>query len=509
MQIYRDPDADLALLHGRQITVIGYGNQGRAQALNLRDSGLAVLVGNREDEYAKQARQDGLECLPIAAAVAAAAIILLLLPDEIAPAVYHAEIAPHLAPGKTLVFASGYNLTYNHIAPPAGIDVVLVAPRMIGAGVRELYQAGRGFPAFFGVAQDGSGRAREAALALCKGIGATRAGVVEVTFAQETELDLFTEQCFGPAFGQVLMSAVNLLLDEGYPPGAVLLELYMSGEFAYTLRKMAQMGTVAQSQLHSVTSQYGSFSRGMRFMNPELRARMAQGLDEIRSGAFAREFAAESAAGYPTLESLRETALELPLHQLEQELIAALDMAPFDGPVGSTGPARRPAAPAEPAAPRPGRQSAVRVALGRLQRVRLPGRRKQERGPDADRPIDRAWMEAQVRRFLEAAAVDPALASAARGRDVVVHYRLTDLDLEFHMDFHEGQVSGDLGPPPAPGVTLTAAAAVLDGVLSGATNAVRAALSGKLSFEGDARLAMGIQPLQPDLIRLYTAVRRR
>ena len=432
----------------------------------------------------------------------AAAIVLLLLPDEIAPAVYHAEIAPHLAPGKTLVFASGYNLTYGHIAPPAEIDVVLVAPRMIGAGVRELYQAGRGFPAFFGVAQNPPARAREAALALCKGIGATRAGVVEVTFAQETELDLFTEQCFGPAFGQVLMGAVNLLLDEGYPPAAVLLELYMSGEFAYTLRKMAQMGTVGQSQLHSVTSQYGSFSRGMRFLNPELRARMAQGLEEIRSGAFSREFAAESAAGFPTLESLREAALELPLHQLEQELIAALDLAPYDAPMEA-------AIPAGPRTPPPERHSAVRAALGRLQRVRLPGRRKQEQGPEDDRPIDPVWMETQVRRFLEAAAKDPALASAARGRDVVVHYRLTDLDLEFHMVFHEGQVSGDLGPPPAPAVTLTAALAVLDGVLSGKINPVRAALSGKLSFEGDARLAMSIQPLQPDLVRLYSGVQGR
>jgi len=324
MQVYHDQDADLSILKGRRIAVIGYGNQGRAQALNLRDSGLEVVVGNREDDYAGRAREDRFSLLSIGQAAAGSDVVMMLIPDEVTPAVFEREIAPHLAAGDVLVFASGYNVAFECIAPPPGVDAVLVAPRMIGAGVRDLYLAGRGFPSFIGVAQDHSGQAREIALALAKGIGSTRAGVVEVTFAQEAELDLFTEQCFGPAFGQVLMTAVNLLLEEGYPPEAVLLELYMSGELSYVLGKIAELGMIEQSALHSRTSQYGSMTRGMRFVLPELRARMREGLEEIRSGKFAQEWAAEQEAGCPTLEMLKEAARSLPLHQLEQELRRAL-----------------------------------------------------------------------------------------------------------------------------------------------------------------------------------------
>lgn len=320
IRVYHDQDADLDILRDRRIAVIGYGNQGRSQALNLRDSGLQVVIGNRGDRYAERARGDGFPLLPIAQAAAEADVLMMLIPDEVAPAVFEGEIASHLAEGDALVFASGYNIVFGFIAPPPFVDVVLVAPRMIGAGVRELYLAGRGFPSFFGVAQDHSGQARKLALALARGIGSTRMGAVEVTFAQEVELDLFNEQCFGPAFGQVLMAAVDLLLEEGYPPEAVLLELYMSGELAYTLGKIAELGMIEQIELHSRTSQYGSLSRGMRFILPELRARMREGLEEIRSGQFAQEWAAEQEAGCPTLEALKEAAHSLPLCQLEQEL---------------------------------------------------------------------------------------------------------------------------------------------------------------------------------------------
>jgi ketol-acid reductoisomerase len=324
MRVYHDEDADLGVLEGRRIAVVGYGNQGRAQALNLRDSGLEVIVGNREDEYAGRAREDGLPVASIERAAAEGDVVMLLIPDEVAPAVFEGEIGPHLAEGNGLVFASGYNIAFEFIAPPPFVDVVLVAPRMIGAGVRELVLAGQGFPSFIGVHQDHSGRAKEIALALARGIGSTRAGVVEVTFAQEAELDLFTEQCFGPAFGQVLTTAVSLLLEEGYPPEAVLLELYMSGELAYTLGKMAELGMVEQSTLHSRTSQYGSMSRGMRFVLPELWAKMQEGLEEIRSGKFAREWAAEQEAGCPKLKMLKEAARSLPLHQVEREVRRAL-----------------------------------------------------------------------------------------------------------------------------------------------------------------------------------------
>jgi ketol-acid reductoisomerase len=225
MHVYHDEDADLKLLANRQIAVIGYGNQGRAQALNLRDSGLQILVGNRDDDYAGRARDDGFQVVSIEAAATDADLLMLLIPDEIAPELFSRDIAPHLDDGNVVVFATGYNIAFGLIIPPPSVDVVLVAPRMIGAGVRDLYMAGRGFPSFVGVAQDYSGSARAIALALAKAIGSTRMGAVEVTFAQEAELDLFTEQCFGPAFGHVLTTSVNLLLEEGYPPEAVLLEL--------------------------------------------------------------------------------------------------------------------------------------------------------------------------------------------------------------------------------------------------------------------------------------------
>ncbi len=319
--VYHDEDANLELLADRQIAVIGYGNQGRAQALNLRDSGLKVVVGNRPDAYREMAQADGLEVMDIAEAAEAGDVVMLLLPDEVAPAVFETDIRPHLEPGDVLDFASGYNVAFGFIEPPAGVDVVMVAPRMIGVGVREAYLAGKGFPSFVGVAQDASGQALPLALALAKGMGSTRAGVIQVTFAQEAELDLFTEQCFAPAFGQVLMQAVDLLISEGYPPEAVLLELYLSGELGYTLSKAARVSFIEQSRFHSPTSQYGTLTRGPRFVDPELRERMRRGLEEIRSGKFAREWAEEQARGYPVLTALRDAACSLPLHELEQRVI--------------------------------------------------------------------------------------------------------------------------------------------------------------------------------------------
>jgi ketol-acid reductoisomerase len=330
-KVYHDHDTSLDTLAGKTIAVIGYGNQGRSQALNLRDSGLRVVVGNRADAYADMAREDGFDPASIDAAADAGDVLLMLLPDEVAPEVFDSQVAPSLSPGKAVDFASGYNIAFGHIFPPREVDVVLVAPRMIGAGVREFFVAKRGYPCFVGIEQDATGRALETALALAKGIGATRLGVVEISCTQEAELDLFTEQCFGPAFGRVLTTAVDLLLEEGYPPEAVLLEMYLSGEFAYTLQKIAELGLVAQTALHSPTSQYGSMSRGLRFSLPELRERMLEGLDEIRSGAFAREWAAEQEAGYPMLEMLRSTARQIPLHETEQRVREAVFGADEEG----------------------------------------------------------------------------------------------------------------------------------------------------------------------------------
>ncbi|MBN1459643.1 MAG: NAD(P)-binding domain-containing protein, partial [Armatimonadetes bacterium] len=188
-KIYTDADADPSLLKDKTVAVIGYGNQGRAQALNLRDSGVEVVIGGLPDATLEQAKQDGLPTMSVAEAAAAGDIICLLIPDDVQQTVYRKEILPHLSPGKALDFAHGYNVHYGFIAPPKEIDVIMVAPRMIGVGVRDAYTAGKGVPAFLAVQQDGSGKAWAKTLALARALGCTRTGAIESTFAEETELD--------------------------------------------------------------------------------------------------------------------------------------------------------------------------------------------------------------------------------------------------------------------------------------------------------------------------------
>ncbi|MFW9786743.1 MAG: ketol-acid reductoisomerase [Candidatus Thorarchaeota archaeon] len=312
--VYFDEDTNLEILDG-PIAIIGYGNQGRAQALNLKDSGLDVIIGNIKDEYREQAEVDGFHVSEIKEAAEKARILLFLIPDELQPVIFEEQIKPALTKGKVLCFASGYNITFETISVPHDIDTVLVAPRMIGKGVRESYVKGRGFYSFIGVHNDASGNAMDIALAIAKGIGSTKPGgaVLEVTFKQETELDLFNEQCFGPAFGQVLTLAVDVAIEAGYPPEAVLLELYMSGEFAFTAEMIAKMGTLKQLELHSPISQYGSMSRGMRYASPEMREAMETSLKEIQDGSFAKEFATEYELDLEILNDMKEMAQDIPI----------------------------------------------------------------------------------------------------------------------------------------------------------------------------------------------------
>ena len=315
--IYHDEDADLAVLRGERIAVIGYGNQGRSQALNLRDSGLEVVVGNIADAACARAGAEGFATADIAAAVAAAQVVMLLIPDEIMPEVYERDVAPQLAAGAALSFASGYNVAFGHIQPPPTVDVLLLAPRMIGPGVRDAYVSGRGFPSFVGVHHDATGRARARLLALAKGIGSTRAGCLEMSMADEAALDLFTEQGFGPAFGAVLTSAIETMIEAGYPPEAVLMELYMSGELAYTAQHFVDTGIINQMDFHSHTSQYGSMTRGWRFADIDFKQRMREALEEIRSGRFAAEWQDEQRAGAPRFEQLRSMRQFHPLNEWE------------------------------------------------------------------------------------------------------------------------------------------------------------------------------------------------
>jgi ketol-acid reductoisomerase len=278
------------LIKDSAIAVIGYGNQGRAQALNLRDSSAQVIIGNLQDSYANRARQDGFEVHDIAAAVTRSEIVMLLIPDDVLPAVFEEQIKPYLKPNSALVFPSGYNVAFGQIHLHAGVDVILLAPRMIGVGVRERYLSREGFYCLVGVEQDASGIARERLLALTWGIGRLYKPAIEVTFKQEAILDLFNEQAFGPAFGRVLLTAISVLLENGLPPEAVLVEMYMSEEMAYTYHKMAQVGLVRQTAFHSPTSQYGAMSRGARFLGMGLKSRMKRIYAEIESGDFAQEW---------------------------------------------------------------------------------------------------------------------------------------------------------------------------------------------------------------------------
>jgi ketol-acid reductoisomerase len=290
VDIFHESDGDLSFLQGKTIAIIGYGNQGRAQALNLRDSGLKVIVGNIEDDYKKIAAKDGFETHSIEEAIEKCEIAFILIPDEIMKKIFHNSIKPHLKPNSATCFASGYNVGFNLLDLPENIDVLMIAPRMIGIGVRETFLTGEGFFSFIAIEQDASGNAMGILLALSKGIGTLKKGAIKMTFKDEAVLDLFNEQAFGPAFGRVLLTSISTLIDAGYPPEAVLIEMYMSGEMSYTYQKMANIGLVKQTDFHSHTSQYGAMSRGIRYLKLPLKPIMERTLKEIESGEFAKEW---------------------------------------------------------------------------------------------------------------------------------------------------------------------------------------------------------------------------
>ena len=305
-RIFHDSDAPLEPLTGKRIAVVGYGNQGKSWALNLRDSGLDVVVGTVADTSRKEADGDGFPAHEIPEAVARADVVCLLIPDEVMGEAIASSIAPSLKAGAALCFASGYAVAFDEVTIPEGVDVVLVAPRMIGVGVRDSYVDGSGFIAFVGVDRDATGNALPVALGIARGLGATRRGSVEMTCRQEALIDLFVEQGIGPALQKVWRDAAVVLLEQGIPLEAVLAEFYLSGEIERTYRAMREVGPMRQWQFHSQTSQYGTMSRAGRFADLDTATRMRASMEEIASGAFAREWAAERAAGYPRMKALRE-----------------------------------------------------------------------------------------------------------------------------------------------------------------------------------------------------------
>ena len=322
MKVYYEQDADLKALEGLTIALIGYGNQGRAQALNLRDSGLRVIVGNRDDAYANTCRQDGFAPMSITEAVRAADVVMVMIPDEVQQGVYETQIAPNLRDGQTLSFASGYNIHFSLIQPPKTVNVIMVAPRTIGRQVRIAFEGGSGVNADVDVKQDYTGKAWDITLGIAKGIGCTRAGAFHTSFATETELDLFSEQALWPAIFECLLTSYEVLVEKGYPKEAIALELYASAEPADIFLQMAKKGILEQMRFHSPTSQYGVLSRrkdatGNREM---LRARMERALEHIRNGGFASEWKEEELHGYPNFERLRKEGFEHAINEADRNV---------------------------------------------------------------------------------------------------------------------------------------------------------------------------------------------
>ncbi|MDF2979008.1 MAG: IlvN- protein [Actinomycetospora sp.] len=316
--------ADLAALSGRTIAVLGAGNQGAAQAANLRDSGLTPLVGNREDSYATAAREQGFDVRPIAEAAAAADVALLLVPDEVQPELVRDEVAPGLREGDTLVVASGYNWHFGLLEVPEGVDVVMVAPRMIGAAVRDRYVDRHGFPCFVSVERDATGRAWDTTLALARAIGGTLGGAIVSSAREEAALDLFSEQAVWPAVLDVLRTAHRVAVGAGFTEEAVLNELYLSAEPAEVFAHMARDGLFGQLGLHSRTSQYGQL-RALAALDEggELAQRFSRVMHEdILSGAFAREWSRPEAG--ERLDAMRREADATPLAVAEGEVRARL-----------------------------------------------------------------------------------------------------------------------------------------------------------------------------------------
>ena len=328
MHFLRDNDASLEPLEGKTVAILGYGNQGRAQALNLRDSGVQVVVGNRDDEYGEQAAADGLRPMEILEAAKLGDFLLVLTTDESQPLIWKEHIEPGIAPGNTLCWASGYNVGYDLIKPQDDVDVVMVAPRMTGNMVRELYERGKGAIAQFAVHQDASGKARERTLALCKGIGLTRGGVFESSFREEAELDLFAEQVVWAGLTSWLLACFEVGVESGFSPELMVTELYASGEASEILGLMAKNGFFKQMTHHSTTSQYGTLSRGPRFVSDEMRAKARAILEnDIKDGAFAREWSDEQAGGAQRLKELLSKALQHPMSQAEDRVIPQIQAA--------------------------------------------------------------------------------------------------------------------------------------------------------------------------------------
>lgn len=315
MKSYYDQDADLAVLQDKTIAIIGYGSQGHAHAQNLRDSGLKVVVGQRPGgPNFDLAREHGFEPLSAYEAAKQADLIQILVPDQHQPAVYQEAILPNLSAGKTLVFSHGFNIHFHQIVPPADVDVIMIAPKGPGHLVRREYERGCGVPSLVAVHQDATGQALSTALAYAKGIGSTRAGVIETTFAEETETDLFGEQavlCGGVS--ALIRSGFETLVEAGYQPEVAFFECMH--ELKLIVDLLYEGGFKRMHYSISDTAEYGDYKSGPKVIDEVVKAKMKQVLSEIQDGTFAREWILENKAGLPSFKALRKKFHD---HQIEQ-----------------------------------------------------------------------------------------------------------------------------------------------------------------------------------------------
>jgi len=314
-KIYYDQDADLGLLKGKKIAIMGYGSQGHAHALNLRDSGQDVVVGLYKGSKSwAAAEKDGLKVAPVADAATMGDVVMILLPDQTQRQVFEESIRGGLGKGKMLMFAHGFNIHFNQVVPPPDVDVTMIAPKAPGHVMRDLFTQGPGVPALVAVQQDVTGKAKDMALAYGKGVGCTRAGVIETTFKEETETDLFGEQttlCGG--ISHLIKAAFETLVEAGYQPEVAYFECMHEMKLIVDL--FYQGGLAYMRYSVSDTAEYGDYTRGPRIVNEQTKAEMKKILGEIQSGAFARDWVLENQANRASFLATRKRDAD---HQIEE-----------------------------------------------------------------------------------------------------------------------------------------------------------------------------------------------
>ncbi len=324
-KVYYDADISLEPLQSKKVAILGYGSQGHAHAQNLRESGVDVIVGVRQGRSAWQAEEDGFEVYSVADAVTEADVIMILLPDERQPEVYNKEIAPNLTPGKALAFAHGFNIHFNQIVPPEDVDVFLAAPKGPGHLVRRVYTEGGGVPSLVAVGQDATGNAFELALAYCRGIGAARAAVLETSFREETETDLFGEQavlCGGVS--ALIKAGFETLVHAGYQPEIAYFECMHEMKLIVDLFYEGGLSYMRYSV--SDTAEWGDFTAGPRIITDDTKREMKKLLSEIQDGTFAKGWILENQANRPVFNAMNRREKEHPLEQVGKQL---REMMPF------------------------------------------------------------------------------------------------------------------------------------------------------------------------------------